>query len=459
MEYYSIVIFLLAVAIGISTLVHKTKIPYPILLLSAGIIVGFIPGIKSIPIDPDVVFLIFLPPLLYDAAYNMPIKEFRSNFKTISMMAISLVFVTMTCIAVVAYFLIPGMTWSAAFVLGAVLSPPDAAAASGITKSLNLSHRTNTILEGESLINDASALTAYRITLGVALGGLFSFWDASIEFVISIVGGCLIGFIMAYLFKLSIKKLELDSISRISLNLLIPFVTYLFAEEFNVSGVLAVVVLGLMSSKYSQKEQTYNDKERIQFKTIWDIITYLLSGLIFILIGIEFPKVLSGIPTTTLVPLLIASVAIFLIAMASRLAIIFRHKLSLDKRIKRYTQRKDKSTQKSTSSKLRKTINNKFQQMAVLKPLSWKEAFIIGWSGMRGIVSLATAIALPLTLNNGEPFTQRTSIIFLTVSVVILMLVIQGLGLPLIIKKLNSEKENVSTGSNNKEPNDKKRTK
>lgn len=451
MEYYSIVIFLLAIAIGISTFVHKTKIPYPILLLSVGIIVGFIPGIKSLPIDPDVVFLIFLPPLLYDAAYNMPIKEFKTNFKTISMMAISLVFITMTCIAIVAYFLIPGMNWPAAFVLGAILSPPDAAAAAGITKSLNLSHRTNTILEGESLINDASALTAYRITLSVALGGLFSFWDASLEFVISIVTGCLIGALMAYLFQLIIKKFYLESISRISLNLLLPFVTYLFAEELDVSGVLAVVVLGLMSANYSHKYQIYTDKERIQFKSLWDIITYLLSSLIFILIGIEFPKVLKGIPTIALIPLLITSVAIFLIAMASRIFIIFRHKMILDKRIKQYTLKKEKSDKKK-QNKIQITISNQFRQITVLQPLSWKEAFIIGWSGMRGIVSLATAIALPLTLDNGESFTQRTNIIFLTVSVVILMLVIQGLGLPLIVKNLNLDSPNNQKDTVNKIP-------
>lgn len=437
MEYYSIIIFLLAIAIGISSIVKKTKTPYPILLLSAGIIVGFLPGIKSIPIDPDVVFLIFLPPLLYDAAYNMPIKEFKANFKTISMMAISLVFITMTCIAVVTYYLIPGMSWAAAFVLGAILSPPDAAAAAGITKSLNLSHRTNTILEGESLINDASALTAYRITLAVALGGLFSFWDASIEFVTSIAGGCLIGVIIAFLLRLCIKKLQFDNVSHLSLNLLSPFVAYLFAEELNVSGVLAVVVLGLMNSSYSQKYKTLTDKERIQFKSVWDTITYLVSSLIFILIGIELPEVLKEISSSSVVPILITSVAIFFIAMISRIAVIFRHKIRLDKHIKQYTLGQNRKSK--LKNRLEVTISNQFQQISVLQPLSWKEAFIIGWSGMRGIVSLATAIALPMTLNNGDDFTQRENIIFLTVLVVVLMLVVQGLGLPIIIRKLNND--------------------
>lgn len=437
MEYYSIVIFLLAIAIGVSSMVHKTNIPYPILLLSAGIIVGFIPGIKSIPIDPDVVFLIFLPPLLYDAAYNISIKEFKANFKTISMMAISLVFITMVCIAVIAYFLIPGMSWSAAFVLGAILSPPDAAAASGITKSLKLSTRTNTILEGESLINDASALTAYRITLGVAVGGLFSFWEASYEFILSIAGGCLMGFIMSKALQYCIKKVEFDNISRLSLNILLPFVAYLFAEELNVSGVLSVVVLGLMNASYSHKNKVITDKERIQFKSVWDTITYILSSLIFILIGLELPKVLNEIPNKAIVPLLIASIAIFLIAMISRIMVIFRHKMNLDKQIKQ-----ENSIKTKRKNKLRINLAKKFNDINILEPLSWKEAFIIGWSGMRGIVSLATAIALPITLNTGQKFVQRESIIFLTVMVVVLMLIIQGLALPFIIKKLNTKNKN-----------------
>lgn len=442
MEYYSIVIFLLAIAIGISSLVHKTKIPYPILLLSAGIIVGFVPGIKDIPIDPDVVFLIFLPPLLYDAAYNISIKEFKTNFKTISMMAISLVFITMVCIAIVAYFLIPGMNWSAAFVLGAILSPPDAAAAAGITKSLKLSNRTNTILEGESLINDASALTAYRITLGVAVGGLFSFWDASLVFVISIAGGCIVGFVIAKALQYGLKKIEFDSTTRLSLNLLLPFVAYLFAEELNVSGVLAVVILGLMNASYSHQSKVITDKERIQFRSLWDTITYLLSSLIFILIGLEFPKVLREISSSTFVPLLITSIAIFLIAMVSRILVIFKHKLNLDKQIKQFN-----NPLKNKKKRFNMTFTKKLTPINTLQSLSWNEAFIIGWSGMRGIVSLATAIALPLTLNNGQKFIQRESIIFLTVMVVILMLIIQGLGLPIIIKKMSNnikDKNNIT---------------
>lgn len=437
MEHYSIIIILLAIAIVLSPISEKIKIPYPILLMATGIAVGFIPGFHFIPIDPEVVFLLFLPPILYEAAFSIPTKEFKTNFRTISMMSITLVFTTMAAIAAMAYFCIPGMTWPVAFVIGAILSPPDAVAASGITKGLKLTPRTNVILEGESLINDASALIAYKMAVGIAIGMSFSFFNAVGLFFLSVVGGCLIGLIMAFASTFIQRKLHLKGTVFMSFNLLLPFVAYLVAEEFEVSGVLAVVVLGLKRASLTLKKDDVPEKTKVEFRSIWATITYILSGLIFILIGLEFPHMLATIPPHSVIPLIISAFAIFLVALAIRFLAVFRHKFSLDKMLYRISihSRLDPNNRRAQP---------RMDKMKELEPLDWKDALIISWSGMRGIVSIATALALPLVTLNGEDFPHRGSITFLAATVVIIMLVIQGLGLPILIKylKIDTEEEN-----------------
>jgi len=434
MQYYHIIIFLLAVAIAMSAIAPKIKVPYPVLLMAAGIIVGFIPKFDYIPIDPNVVFLLFLPPILYDAAFNISFnkyKQFKANARTIFMMAISLVLISMVVIAAVVHFWVPDMSWPVAFVIGAILSPPDAAAASGITRSLGLSHQTSTILEGESLINDASALTAYRTALGVAIGGTFVIWKAGLEFAVTILGGCLIGWIMAFLFIYILKKVKFESTPIVSLNLLLPFVAYQFAEEVDVSGVLAVVVLGFLIARHIRKEKIFSDTTITQSKSMWTTLIYLLNGFIFILIGLEFPQALKEIPSSSVLSLVISSFIIYIFALTIRILTIFSHKFRLDKVISIFCNRENHLSEK------------RMERYREAKSLSWKNALIIGWTGMRGIVSVATAIAIPVTLSNGEAFPHRNNIIFITVVVVILMLLIQGLGLPLLVKwlKIDNEKE------------------
>src|SRR5882757_6628368 len=206
MENYSIVIFILAIMICLSALADRIKIPYPVLLIIAGIAVGFIPTLPDIEINPEVVFLIFLPPLLYDAAFNISFKEFRTNINTITTLAIPLVFLTASAIAVAAHYLIPGMTWPLSFALGAILSATDAVAAMSITKGLGLSHKTNTILEGESLVNDASALVAYRFAVAAVTGISFVFWKATLQFIFLMAGGFAVGFIVSKVLAFIIKK-------------------------------------------------------------------------------------------------------------------------------------------------------------------------------------------------------------------------------------------------------------
>lgn len=436
MELYSIVIILLAVVIGLSPVATKIKLPYPVLLLAAGVIVGFIPGFHRISINPEVVFLIFLPPMLYDAAYNISFKDFKANLSTISLLAITLVFVTTTAIAVAVHYFIPGMTWQLSFVLGAILSPPDAIAATSVTKGLGLPHRTNIILEGESLINDASALVAFRFAVAAVAGSLFIPWKAGLMFLVALAGGFLVGWGIWMVFAWLVKKRRLDTNVIVSLNLMLPFVAYLIAENLHVSGVIAVVVTGLIVSRNRDK---FSKQTNIQSKSAWDTGVFILNGLVFILIGLEFPHILKNIPANEVLPLIGCAFLIFGVAMLVRMAIIFWHKTAMERRLSAFQRRLNIPQMEKIRRKRTDAGNMSFdERLEMLKSLllHWKEAFIIGWSGMRGIVSLAAALSLPLVMADGSVFPQRDTILFLTVSVVIIMLVVQGLGLPILVKLL-----------------------
>lgn len=410
MENYTIVIFILAVMIGLSAMADKVKLPYPILLIIAGIAVGFVPSIPNIELNPEIIFLIFLPPLLYDAAFNISYPTFKTNINTIGTLAISLVFITASGIAVFAHYIIPGMTWPLAFVLGAILSATDAVAAMSITKGLGLSHSTNTILEGESLVNDASALVAYRFAVAAVTGTAFVFWKASLQFFILMGGGFLVGMVMGKILAFIIKRVHQNDLVTISFMLLMPFVTYLVAEDLHVSGVIAVVILGLSIARFSAK--VFPEKLKQQSKSIWDIIIFLLNGLIFIFIGLQFPYVIKNIPKAQVWPYVGYSFLITIIALALRMLRVFLQKVNLQEAFK-------KGRHKITEDAL----------------LDFKSSLIISWSGMRGIVSLAIAIGLPVTLADGSPFPERNAIIFISVVVVLFTLIGQGLTLPWIVKR------------------------
>ena len=414
MENYTIVIFILAVMIGLSAMADKIKLPYPILLIIAGITVGFVPSIPNIELNPEIVFLIFLPPLLYDAAFNISYQTFKTNINTIGTLAISLVFITASGIAVFAHYIIPGMTWPLAFVLGAILSATDAVAAMSITKGLGLSRSTNTILEGESLVNDASALVAYRFAVAAVTGTAFVFWKASLQFFILMGGGFVVGLVMGKILAFIIKRVHKNDLVTISFMLLMPFVTYLVAEDLHLSGVIAVVILGLSIARFSAK--VFPEKLKQQSKSIWDIIIFLLNGLIFIFIGLQFPYVIKSIPKAEVWPYVGYSFLITIIALALRMLRVFLQKVNLQEAFK-------KGKHKITEDAL----------------LDFKSSLIISWSGMRGIVSLAIAIGLPATLADGSPFPERNAIIFISVVVVLFTLIGQGLSLPWLVKRLTDE--------------------
>ncbi|GHV56408.1 hypothetical protein FACS1894182_02880 [Bacteroidia bacterium] len=436
MEAYTIVIILLALAIGLSPIAAKIHFPYPVLLLIVGIGVGFIPGFHAISVHPEVVFLLFLPPMLYDAACNIPFRDFKRNLPTISVLAITLVFVTTIGIAVAVHYC-TGMSWALSFVLGAILSPPDAIAAAGVTKGLGLPHRTNIILEGESLVNDASALVAFRFATAAVAGSAFVPWKAGLFFMVALIGGFFVGWLLAHLFTWIAKK-KLSGNVIVSLNLMLPFVAYLIAEELHVSGVIATVAVGLIVSRH---KSNLSETVVVQSKSVLDTIIFILGGLVFILIGLAFPQVLKNIPDSQFLPLTGCSFLIFGIALLIRMTLIFQHKHTLKQRYQAITKRFERIEfiHKHFREDNRHAFDPDWNNFKSLL-LTWKEAVIIGWSGMRGIVSLAAALSLPLVMADGDVFPQRDTIIFLTVAVVIIMLVVQGLGLPVLVRLLKMDK-------------------
>lgn len=410
MENYTIILLIMSLMIGASGMAEKVKLPAPVLLLLTGMAIGFIPAMPGIELNPEIVMLLFLPPLLYDAAFNISFRDFKTNINTIGTLAIGLVFITTAGIATIVHYMIPGMGWPLAFVLGAILSATDAVAAIGITKGLRLPHKTITILEGESLVNDASALIAYRFAIAAVTGIAFVWWKASFQFLFVLGGGFLTGMLAGALLAQVLRFFRTNDMVIISLTLLMPFVTYLVAEHFHVSGVIAVVILGLSMSRLSRHKFPENIK--YQTKHFWDVIIFLLNGLIFLLIGLQFPIVLKKMNAAVVWSYIGYAAVIALAALGIRMIRVYLQQFNL---------------QRAFQGKRRISEEALFDS---------RTSFIITWSGMRGIVSLAIAIGLPVKLDNGAPFPMRNEIIFLSIAVVLFSLLGQGLSLPWVVRKL-----------------------
>jgi CPA1 family monovalent cation:H+ antiporter len=416
MESYTIILLILSLMIIVAGLADRMKLPVPILLLLAGIAIGFAPGMPDIELNPEIVMLLFLPPLLYDAAFNISVKDFRTNLNTISTLAIGLVFLTTAGIATVAHYMIPGMDWPFAFVLGAILSATDAVAAIGITKGLGLHHKTIAILEGESLMNDASALTAYHFAIAAVTGIAFVLWKAWFQFLFVLGGGLLTGILSVIILSLVLRFFRTNDMVIISLTLLMPFVTYLVAEHFNLSGVIAVVVLGLGMSRLSTER--FPAKIRQQSGNFWEVIIYLLNGFIFLLIGLQYPVVLKRMDTGDVWIYIGYAGIITLVALGIRLIRVYMQQFNLQRGFQGLRGKR------------------KISEDALFDS---KTSFIITWAGMRGIVSLAIAIGIPVRMDNGELFPMRNEIIFLSIAVVLFSLLGQGVSLPWFIKRFSKK--------------------
>ncbi|MEO6731875.1 MAG: Na+/H+ antiporter [Ferruginibacter sp.] len=418
MDNFTVVLFIIAILLVLSVFSGKINFPYPILLLVVGVILGMIPFIPKLALEPDIVFLIFLPPLLYDAASKTSWLDFKKEIWPISILGITLVFSTTIAVACAAHYFIPGFSWPLAFVLGAIVSPPDAVAATSITKGLGLNRRVITIIEGESLVNDASALIAYRYGVSAVLSGIFVFWKAGLEFLLVASGGVLSGVVVGAILVYAHKKITDNAIVETSLSLLTPFVAYVIAERFHASGVLAVVSAGFFISWHSR--EIFSFQTRLQTKIVWDTVIFVINGLVFILIGLQMPAVITEFKEFGFIKMLSYGLLITLVTIAIRIIWVFvgaYNQVIFRRKMAEPSADNDEET------------------------ISWKNVLIVAWTGTRGVVSLATALALPLTMSSGAAFPQRNAILFFTFIVIFFTLVVQGLTLPLLIRLLGIKTE------------------
>lgn len=402
----STVIILLAVVTALAQVTDKIRVPYPIMLVIAGILISLIPGLPPVTLDAEIVFLLFLPPVLYSAAWNTSLIDFKEAARPISMLAIGCVLFTTSLVACVAHYFIPGFGWAESFVLGAIISPPDAVAATAATKGLKLPRRVITVLEGESLVNDATGLIAYRYAVSAVATGSFIWWLVTINFFYVALMGIFLGLLIGIVFRWIHKITPDNAITDTTFTLLAPFTAYLVAEEVHASGVLSVVTCGLFLSYYSS--EIFDHRARLQATAVWQVLIFLVNGVIFILIGLQLPMILANIQSHTLSQLILYGVIISVATIVVRLIWIYPGA---------YLPR-------WLSSGIRKREE---------RP-SLGAVTVVGWSGMRGVVSLAAALALPLTVGEGLVFPNRDLIIFLTFCVIFATLVLQGLTLPTLIR-------------------------
>lgn len=404
-----VILALLGVAVALGVLARRLRVPYPILLVCGGLVLSLQRWAPDVKLDPQVVFLLFLPPLLYSAAFHTAWRDFRRHLRAITLLAVGLVVCTATVVAAVAHYWI-GMPWAAGFVLGAIISPPDAVAAVAVMRFVRVPKAVVSILEGESLVNDASALVLLRLAIATVGASTFSLADAAGQFLLVSAGGVLVGLIGGWAVIQLHRWLDArdlaDSKLTITITLLTPFAVYLPAEHMHVSGVLAAVTAGLWVG--NRCEQVFTHELYVEARAVWEWIEFLLNSLIFILIGFQLRTILKGISDTHPPEQLFAyAVGISGVVIVVRLLWMY------------------------PGAYLPRLL---FRHIREGEPRpSPRAVFVVGWTGMRGVVSLAAALAIPLTVG-GQPFPHRDLIQFLTFWVIFATLVGQGLTLPLVIR-------------------------
>ncbi len=405
--------FYLALVVGILLLImlaKRIKVAYPIVLVLGGLLVSFIPYIPSVVIDPELIFVLFLPPLLYEAAWYTSWKALWRFRRIISSFAFLIVILTSLVVAWVASGLIPGFTLALGFLLGGIVSPPDAVSASAILQHVKVGKHFRAIVEGESLLNDASSLIVFRFAL-VAVGtGRFVFHEAALNFFWVILAGLAVGILIAYAFYWMHRLLPTDANMDIVLTLVAPYAMYIGAEAIHVSGVLAVVAGGLFLS--ARSHVIFNNQTRIQGHGVWSALGFVLNGLVFMLIGLQLPSIVANLGDTSLWEAIQYGLLITAVLVVVRILSAFG--ASIITRVSRRLRLIPATSQSP----------------------NWRVSLVFGWAGMRGVVSLAAALAIPPMLGNGEPFPQRNLILFITFVVILLTLVIQGLTLPWLIRKM-----------------------
>ncbi len=393
-----VLVSLLVAVAGLAAIARRLDVPYPIVLTIGGLVMGFLPVIPDAELDPELVLVLFLPPLLYSSAFFASLRDLRFDLRSISMLAIGLVLATAVTVAVVAHALIEDLPWAAAFALGAIVAPTDPLAAGAIARRLNVPRRTMTILEGESLINDGTALVIYRVAVG-AVGGSFSLLDASAQFVLGAAGGIAIGLAVGWVIAEIRKRID-DPPVEVTISLLTGYAAYVPAERAGCSGVLAAVTVGIYIGW--RAPDISNARQRVAGYGMWQILQFLLNALLFVLIGLQLPLILEGLEEDPLGEIIGITAVIALVVILTRMVWM------------------------EVMTFLIRAIDRRPSQIA--RRGTWRGRIVGGWAGMRGAVSLAAALALP------ADFPAREELLFITFGVIFATLVLQGLSLPAVIR-------------------------
>jgi CPA1 family monovalent cation:H+ antiporter len=395
---------LLVVVLIVVEISGRIGVPYPILLVIGGLLLALLPDLPRVELEPDLVLLVFLPPLIFIAAYNTPLRDLRANRRPILLLSVGLVVFTILFVGVVAYAAIPGLNnWAAAFALGAIVAPTDAIAATTIFRRMHTPNRIVTILEGESLLNDAAALVAYRVFVAAALaGGAFTASSTAVDFVVAAFGGALVGGVVALVFRFIYERLSNPPVE-VALSLVIPYAAFLPADRLHFSGVVAAVVAGIIMGRVASR--SLSSDTRLLGTSTWQILTFLLNGFAFILIGLQLRTVVEGLAGRSGERVALQVAAIVIAVIVARFLWVFPATY-LPRWLVPSIRAKDPSPSPSAVA-------------------------VISWAGLRGVVSLAAALALPLD------FPERNLILLVTFAVILATLVGQGLTLPILLRRLD----------------------
>jgi len=405
MGVIELVLLGLGAVIALATLAQTLDIPYPILLVLGGLVLGFVPGLPKVSLDPNVLFLLFIPPLVFSSAWFTSWRDFRANLRPIVLLATGLVLLTTAAVAAVAHLLIGGIPWAAAFVLGAIVASTDSVAATAIAERAGLPRRVLTILEGESLVNDAASLVAYRVAVAATVGGSFSLGGTALQFPLAAAGGVAVGVTVALLAEWVQRHLHNPPVE-ITLTLVVPFAAYIPADHLGASGVLAVVAAGILLGRH--EVEIRSTRTRLETDAFWNTLVFLLNGLIFCLLGLQLHSILTTVSDRPALQLIGYAAATIAVVVLVRLAWMF------------------------PATYIPLWLSRRLRQQETYPP--WKRSTIIGWAGMRGAGTMVIALALPTAIDRGGPFPDRALIVFLTFCVILATLVLQGLSLPSVIR-------------------------
>ncbi len=410
-EHFPFYLALVVAIVLIIMLSDKLKVAYPILLVIAGQLISFVPGVPVLRVDPELIFIIFLPPLLYEASWAISWKELWRWRRIITSFAFIVVFLTALSVALVTNAVIPGFSLALGFLLGGIVSPPDAVSAGAILKFVKVPKRMASILQGESLLNDASSLIIFRFSLIAVATGQFVWQSAALSLGWMLLGGIGVGLLIGWLFMVSHKYLPTDANMDIILTIITPYIMYLLTEEVHGSGVLSVVSGGLLLSY--NRHRFLTSSSRLRGVNVWESLAFVLNGAVFLLIGLDLPEIIAGLRQDQIsfisalgYGVLVTAVLVIVRMLSAYGAVVVT------------------------------LIARNFIPVADTRSPGFKAPILLGWAGMRGVVSLAAALSIPAHLSNGDMFPHRNLILFITFVVIMLTLLGQGLTLPYLIRKI-----------------------